>query len=59
MLEAMGYDTGVDMTRLLVLARWLPQVVGHEVPGQVARADRREDLHAAPGSVAELRRAFA
>lgn len=38
MFEAMGYDTGVDLDTLLVLARGLPQIVGHEVPGQVAKA---------------------
>ncbi|HSW19156.1 MAG TPA: hydroxymethylglutaryl-CoA lyase [Ramlibacter sp.] len=58
MLEAMGYDTGVDMERLLPVARTLPRIVGHEVPGQVAKAGRIADLHPAPPSVAELRKAF-
>jgi hydroxymethylglutaryl-CoA lyase len=48
MLDAMGYDTGVDLTRLLAVARQMPQIVGHEVPGQVARAGRITDLHPAP-----------
>ncbi|MCY1390009.1 Hydroxymethylglutaryl-CoA lyase YngG [compost metagenome] len=38
MFEAMGYDTGVDLDALLVLARGLPELVGHDVPGQVAKA---------------------
>jgi len=59
MLQAMGYDTGVDMDRLLAVARRLPQVVGHDVPGQVAKAGRISDLHPAPPSVAELRKTFA
>ncbi|AEG92513.1 hydroxymethylglutaryl-CoA lyase [Ramlibacter tataouinensis] len=58
MLQAMGYDTGMDLERLLAVARRLPQIVGHDVPGQVAKAGRSTDLHPAPGSVAELRRAF-
>jgi hydroxymethylglutaryl-CoA lyase len=59
MLQAMGYDTGVDLDRLLAVARRLPQIVGHDVPGQVAKAGRISDLHPAPPSVAELRKAFA
>lgn len=38
MFEAMGCDTGVDLDALLVLARRLPEIVGHDVPGQVAKA---------------------
>ncbi|MDB5945107.1 MAG: hydroxymethylglutaryl-CoA lyase [Ramlibacter sp.] len=48
MLDAMGYDTGVDLGKLLALARQLPAIVGHEVPGQVAKAGRITDLHPAP-----------
>ena len=55
MLQAMGYDTGIDLPRLLDVARRLPQIVGHEVPGQVAKAGRITDLHPAPSYVAELR----
>ncbi|WBY02840.1 hydroxymethylglutaryl-CoA lyase [Ramlibacter tataouinensis] len=55
MLQAMGYDTGVDLARLLDAARRLPGIVGHEVPGQVAKAGRCTDLHPAPAAVAELR----
>lgn len=59
MLEAMGYDTGVDLARLLPIARQLPDLVGHEVPGQVAKAGRIADLHPAPAGVDELQKAFA
>ena len=55
MLEAMGYDTGMDLAKLLAVARQMPQIVGHEVPGQVAKAGRIEELHPAPGFVATLR----
>lgn len=55
MLDAMGYDTGIDIPRLLDIARQLPEIVGHEVPGQVAKAGRITDLHPAPAYVAELR----
>jgi len=59
MLQAMGFDTGVDLARLLAAARRLPRIVGHDVPGQVAKAGRITDLHPAPPSVAELRKVFA
>jgi hydroxymethylglutaryl-CoA lyase len=58
MLAAMGYDTGIDLPRLLQVARALPAIVGHEVPGQVAKAGPSTQLHPAPASVAELRSAL-
>jgi len=45
MLEAMGYQTGVDLDKLLVAARRLPDIVGHDLPGQVAKAGKITDLH--------------
>ena len=59
MLIAEGYETGIDLTKLLAIARTLPQIVGHEVPGQVAKAGRISDLHAAPAHVDELRKEWA
>ena len=55
MLDAMGYDTGIDIPRLIGLARELPLIVGHAVPGQVAKAGSTCDLHPAPDYVAQLR----
>jgi hydroxymethylglutaryl-CoA lyase len=57
MLDAMGYDTGIDLSKLLAVARRLPQIVGHEVPGQAAKAGRIGDLHPAPESVRLLKEA--
>lgn len=48
MLEAMGYDTGVDLDKLLAASRKLRQIVGHELPGQVVKAGRSLELHPAP-----------
>jgi hydroxymethylglutaryl-CoA lyase len=48
MLQAMGYDTGVNVARLLMVARRLPALVDREVPGQVAKAGLITDLHPAP-----------
>ncbi len=55
MLDAMGYETGIDVSRLIDLARELPLIVGHPVPGQVAKAGSTCDLHPAPDYVDELR----
>jgi hydroxymethylglutaryl-CoA lyase len=48
MLEDMGYDTRIDLARLLAVARRIPAVVGHDVPGQVMKAGQTLELHAAP-----------
>ena len=45
MLAAMGYETFVDLDELLRVARKLPSIVGHDVPGQVAKAGKITDLH--------------
>ena len=57
MLDAMGYDTGMNIPKLIQLARELPKIVGHEVPGQVAKAGTTNVLHSEPSYVDELRRA--
>ena len=57
MLDAMGYDTGMNIPKLLQLAKELPHIVGHEVPGQVAKAGSTYTLHPEPSYVDELRRA--
>ncbi|MEN9619236.1 MAG: hypothetical protein RL406_1473 [Pseudomonadota bacterium] len=55
MMDAMGYDTGIDLDKLLNVARHLPDIVGHDVPSQVAKAGRITDLHPAPVGVHELK----
>lgn len=45
MLQVMGYDTGIDVERLLAVARKLPDVVGHDVPAQVSKAGPLWRLH--------------
>ena len=48
MLEDMGYDTRVDLAKLLAVARRMPAVVGHDVPGQVMKAGQTLELHDPP-----------
>lgn len=47
-LELMGYDTGVDLGALLEASKRLPALIGHDTPGQIAKAGRRLDLHPRP-----------
>ena len=53
-LALMGYDTGVDLPRLLAVAGQLPALVGHDVPSQILKAGRRLDLHPKPSDVQAL-----
>lgn len=46
--EEVGIDTGMDLPHLLTLSRSLPSLLGHEMPGQVAKAGRNCDLHPLP-----------
>jgi hydroxymethylglutaryl-CoA lyase len=48
MLEDMGFDTRVDLAKLLAVARRIPVVVGHETPGQVMKAGQTLELHEPP-----------
>ena len=48
MLEDMGYDTGVDLDKLLAVAVRMPMVVGHDVAGQVMRAGKTLHPHPVP-----------
>lgn len=50
MFDEMQVKTGVDLSFLLTIARRLPTLVGHDVPGQVAKAGRSYDLHSVPDS---------
>lgn len=53
MLEVMGYDTGVDLDRLLAVANKLPDILGHDVPSCVLKAGKITDLHPIPGELTE------
>ena len=48
MLEDMGYDTRIDLAKLLAVARRIPVVVGHDTPGQVMKAGQTLELHDPP-----------
>lgn len=46
--EEMGIPTGIDLPLLLQLSRRLPALLGHDMPGQVAKAGLNCDLHPKP-----------
>ncbi len=55
MLSQMGFATGVDLRALLAASRRLPELVGRETPGQVAKAGFVEDTHPVPDWFEEVR----
>ena len=55
MLQAEGHPVDVDLPRLLAAARSLPELVGHDVPGQVLHAGQSQDLHPVPASLEDIR----
>lgn len=54
MFKEMGWNTGVDLDKLLTAARQLPALVGHDVPGQVLKAGPSSRRYPTPASVAEM-----
>jgi hydroxymethylglutaryl-CoA lyase len=47
MLHEMGYTTGINLERLIEVARLAQGILGRELPGQVMKAGPRWQLHAA------------
>lgn len=54
MLDLMGYQTGMDLERVLAASARLPGLIGHDTPGQVLKAGRRLNLHPVPEHVHTL-----
>ncbi|MDR5754027.1 MULTISPECIES: hydroxymethylglutaryl-CoA lyase [unclassified Caballeronia] len=52
--DEMGIPTGIDLQKLIALSRTLPALVGHEVPGQLAKAGRNCDVHPVPEYVKSI-----
>ena len=52
--EEVGIHTGIDLAHLLDMSRRLPALLGHELPGQLAKAGRNGDLHPPPAYIATL-----
>ncbi len=54
-LGLMGFDTGIDLARLVEAAARLPALIGHDVPSQIVKAGARLDLHPLPANFEEIR----
>jgi hydroxymethylglutaryl-CoA lyase len=54
MLDLMGYQTGMDLDRVLAASACLPGLIGHDTPSQILKAGRRLDLHPVPEHVQTL-----
>lgn len=54
-LQLMGYDTGVDLERLIAASQRLPALIGHDTPSQITKAGRRLDLHPVPADFETIR----
>ena len=50
MFESMGIVTGVDLDALLNVAADLPELVGHDVPGQVVKAGKSTKRYPMPSA---------
>lgn len=48
MFEQMGVATGVDLDALLGVSATLPELVGHEIPGQVVKAGKADRRYPMP-----------
>ncbi len=45
MLHEMGIKTGIDLDKLIAVARYLQELLGRPLPGQVMKAGKVSDLH--------------
>lgn len=54
MCDEIGIPTAIDLEKLLVLSRGLPALLGHDLPGQLAKAGRNCDLHPVPEYVLQI-----
>jgi hydroxymethylglutaryl-CoA lyase len=55
MLESIDLDTGVDLPTLLDMARELPELLTHDISGQVAKAGLRTETRPLSQSVIDLK----
>ena len=51
MFEAMGFNTGVKLEALIACSKRIPEIVQHDVPGQVMKAGASTMRHPAPAGL--------
>lgn len=52
--EESGIETGINLVGLISLSRGLPEMIGHDISSQVAKAGRNTDLHPVPDYVGNI-----
>ncbi|MGN8197872.1 hydroxymethylglutaryl-CoA lyase [Salinisphaera sp. RV14] len=52
MFACMGIDTGVDLDSLIAVSETLPDLIGHDVPGQVVKAGKADRRYPLPEAIA-------
>jgi hydroxymethylglutaryl-CoA lyase len=55
MLELEGFNTNIDLKKLMDVAAQLPGLIGHDVPSQLLKAGARDRLHPAPDYVRDIK----
>lgn len=48
MLELMGYETGVDLEKIIDIAGQLPGLIGHDIPSQLVKSGQRSRRYSVP-----------
>ena len=54
MLELEGFDTGIDLDKLLTVSARLPALVHHDIPSQILKAGHRLKTHPVPPGLDEI-----
>ena len=54
MLELEGFDTGIDLDKLLAVSARLPALVQHDIPSQILKAGHRLKTHPVPPGLDEI-----
>ena len=54
-LELMGFDTGIDLAKLIAASKRLPALIGHDIPSQLVKAGQRLELHPVPADFEQIR----
>ena len=51
LMDELGLKSGIDLVKLIEVAKRLEEVIGRELPGQVMKAGQRLDLHPLPSRI--------
>lgn len=55
MLECMGYNTNIDLERVLAAGKHLAQLIEHDLPSQLSHSGPRTQLHSVPDDFDQIK----